>query len=149
MVGRKCSPVSNFVAIRARMCNYMPFEKMGLITYACPTSLSAKVILGIFSNISHGDINPQTAGIPLQRYISLKTSHTPIMTSSKGNISALLALCEGNSSVTGEFPSQRPVTRSFDVFIDRRLNKRLSKQSRRRWIQTPSRSLWRHCNAAE
>ena len=33
-----------------------------------------------------------------------------------------------NSSVTGEFPSQRPVTRSFDVFFDLRLNKRLSKQ---------------------
>ena len=28
----------------------------------------------------------------------------------------LLALCTGNSPVTGEFPSQRPVTRSFDVF---------------------------------
>ena len=35
--------------------------------------------------------------------------------------SALLALCEGNSPVTGEFPSQRPVTRSFDVFFDLRL----------------------------
>ena len=35
--------------------------------------------------------------------------------------SALLAHCEGNSPVTGEFPSQRPVTRSFDVFSDRRL----------------------------
>ena len=32
--------------------------------------------------------------------------------------SALLALCAGNSPVTGEFPSQRPVTRSFDVFFD-------------------------------
>ena len=42
--------------------------------------------------------------------------------------SALLALCAGNSPVTGEFPSQRPVTRSFDVFFDLRLNKRLSKQ---------------------
>ena len=60
--------------------------------------------------------------------------------------SALLALCLGNSLVTGEFPSQRPVTRSFDVFFDLRLNKRLSKQSRRRWLETPSRSLWRHCN---
>ena len=28
----------------------------------------------------------------------------------------------------GEFPTQRPVTRSFDVFFDLRLNKRLSKQ---------------------
>ena len=27
---------------------------------------------------------------------------------------ALLALCAGNSSVTGEFPTQRPVTRSFE-----------------------------------
>ena len=60
--------------------------------------------------------------------------------------SALLALCEGNPPVTGGFPSQRPVTRSFDIFFDLRLNKRLSKQSICRWFETPSRSLWRHCN---
>ena len=42
--------------------------------------------------------------------------------------SAFLALRAGNSPVTGEFPAQRPVTRSFDVFFDLRLNKRLSKQ---------------------
>ena len=40
--------------------------------------------------------------------------------------SVLLALCAGNSPVTGEFPAQRPVTRSFGVFFDLRLNKRLS-----------------------
>ena len=39
--------------------------------------------------------------------------------------SALLAICAGNSPVSGEFPTQRPVTRSFDVFFDLRLNKRL------------------------
>ena len=61
--------------------------------------------------------------------------------------SALLVLCAGNSPVTGEFPTQRPVTRSFDVFFDLRLNKRLSKQSWGRWFETPSRSLWRHCYA--
>ena len=60
--------------------------------------------------------------------------------------SALLALCAGNSPVTGEFPSQRPVTRGFDVFFDLCLDERLSKQSRRRWFETPPRSLWRHCN---
>ena len=43
-------------------------------------------------------------------------------------------------------PSQRPVTQSFDVFFDLCLNKQLSKQSRRRWFETPSRSLWHHCN---
>ena len=60
--------------------------------------------------------------------------------------SAVLALCAGNSPVTGEFPSQRPVTRSFDVFFDLRLNKRLSKQSWGWWFETPSCSLWRHRN---
>ena len=49
--------------------------------------------------------------------------------------SALLALCVGNSPATGEFPSQRPVTRSFYIFFDLRLNKWLSKQSRRRWLK--------------
>ena len=53
--------------------------------------------------------------------------------------SALLALCAGNSPITGEFPSQRPVTRSFEVFFDIRLNKRLGKQSRSR------RFFRRHC----
>ena len=40
--------------------------------------------------------------------------------------SALLAFCVGNSPVTREFPAQRPVTRSVDVFFDLRLDKRLS-----------------------
>ena len=54
--------------------------------------------------------------------------------------SALMALCAGNSPVTGEFPSQRPVTRSFDLFFDLHLNKHLWDW----WFDTPSRSLWRH-----
>ena len=45
--------------------------------------------------------------------------------------SALLALCAGNSPVAGEFPTQRSVKWSFDVFFDLRLNKLLSKQS---WV---------------
>ena len=60
--------------------------------------------------------------------------------------SALLAICAGNSPVTGEFPAQRPVTRSFDVFVDLLLNKRLSKQWSGWWCKPPSRPLWRHCN---
>ena len=51
--------------------------------------------------------------------------------------SALLVLCAGNSPVLGEFPAQRPVTRGFDVFFDLRPNKRLSKQSRGWWFETP------------
>ena len=60
--------------------------------------------------------------------------------------SVLLALCEGNPPVTGGFPSQMPVTRKFNVFFDLRLDKRLNKQSRRWWFETPSRSYWRWCN---
>ena len=55
--------------------------------------------------------------------------------------SALLALCVGNSPVTGEFLSQKPVRRSFDIFFDLHLNKRLSKQSWGWWVETPSHSL--------
>ena len=50
------------------------------------------------------------------------------------------------SSNENIFPSQRPVTRCFNDFFDLCLNKRLNKQSRRRWFETPSRSLCRHCN---
>ena len=57
-----------------------------------------------------------------------------------------LILCAGNSPVTGEFPAQRPVTRSFDVFFDLRQNKCLSKQWWGWWFESPSRPLWRHCN---
>ena len=69
-----------------------------------------------------------------------------MMTSSNGNFSALLALCVGTSPVISEFPSQRPVMRSFDVFFDLRLNKQLSKQSWGWLFEKPSRSLWCHCN---
>ena len=56
-------------------------------------------------------------------------------------LSALLTIFTGNSPVT-----QWPVTRSFDVFFDLRLNKRLSKQSRGWWFETLSRPIGRHCN---
>ena len=60
--------------------------------------------------------------------------------------SELLALCKGNSLVTGEFPSQRPVARNFDVFFDLTLNKWLSKPLRRWWFEMLLCSLWHHCN---
>ena len=60
--------------------------------------------------------------------------------------SALLAICAGNSPVIDEFPAQRPVTRSFDVFFDLCPNKWLSKQSWGWWFETLSRPLWRYCN---
>ena len=75
-------------------------------------------------------------------------AHIPWWRHQMETFSALLAICVGNSPVTGEFPSQRPVTRGLDVFFDLRLNKRLNKQSWCGWIETLSRPLWRHCNAS-
>ena len=60
--------------------------------------------------------------------------------------SALLAICAGNSPVPGEFPAQRPITQSFEVFFDLRLNKRFCKQGCGWWFETLSCPLWRHCN---
>ena len=62
--------------------------------------------------------------------------------------SSLLTICAGNSPVPGEFPAQKPVTRSYDVFFDLRLNKRLSKQSWGWWFETLPRPLWRHSNGS-
>ena len=64
-------------------------------------------------------------------------------------IAALLAICAGNSPATGEFLAQRPVTQSFDVFFDLRLNKPLSKQWWGWWFETLSPPLWRHCNVCK
>ena len=52
--------------------------------------------------------------------------------------SVLLALCVGNSPASGE----------LWCFLWFRLNKQLSKQSWRRWFETPPRSLWCHCNVS-
>ena len=58
--------------------------------------------------------------------------------------SASLAICAGNSPIPGEFPAQRPVTRSFDIFFDLHPNKRLSKQWWGWWFERPSSPLWRN-----
>ena len=75
-----------------------------------------------------------------------KEKQVTMMTSSNGNIFRVTGSLCGEFTGLGEFPAQRPVTRSFDVFFDLRPNKRLSKQPWGWWFETPSWSLWRHCN---
>ena len=70
-----------------------------------------------------------------------------MMTSSNGTIFRVTGPLCGEFTGPGEFPAQRPVTRSFDVFFDLRLNKRLSKQPWGWWFESPPWSLRRHCNA--
>ena len=97
---------------------------------------SAKLLFGICSLFDHS-----LRALPCNLLNFLIT-----MISSNGGLLRVTAPCAGNSPVTGEFPSQMPVTRSFDVFFDLHLNNRLGKQWKRRWFVMPSRLLWRHCN---
>ena len=94
-----------------------------------------------FTQITHEDIT-----LPRVMVVIVWTRYKSWWRHQMETFSALLAICAGNSSVPGEFPAQRPVTRNFDVFFDLRLNKRLSKQSWGWWFETLSRPLWRHCN---
>ena len=84
--------------------------------------------------------------IGIQKYLAWQIGYMiyPMMTSSNRNIFRVTGhLC-------GEFTGQRwiPRTKASDVsFLDPRLNKRLSKQWRGWWFETPSRPLWRQSNA--
>ena len=73
--------------------------------------------------------------ILIQQNVFLRTDTYSWWRHQMKKVSALLALCEGNPPVTGGFPSQKPDTRSFDVSYDLHQNKRLSKQSTRRWFR--------------
>ena len=86
--------------------------------------------------------------LPIYIYISVGI-YVFMMTSSKGNILRVTGPLCGEFTGHGEFPVQKLVTRSFNVFSDPCLNKRLSKQSWGLWFETSSCSLWRHCNGFE
>ena len=94
--------------------------------------------------------------IPSIKYIPGNVCHMlwPILssfimtTSSNGNISHVTGHLCGEFTGPRWIPrTQRPVTRSFDVFFDLRLNERLSEQARGWWFETLPRPLWRHSNA--
>ena len=72
--------------------------------------------------------------------------HLSMMTSSNGNIFRVTGPLWGESTGHRWIPPQSPVAHTFDPFFDVRLNKRLSKHSRRQRFETAWRSLWRHSN---
>ena len=100
------------------------------------------IITGIMQMAKSRPENPVSA----QDFLLDSNSSTPWWRHQMETFSALLVICAGNSPVTNEFPAQRKVTRSFDVFFDLRLNNWLSKQWWGWWFETPFRPLWRHCN---
>ena len=100
---------------------------MGLWTHVFP-SLKWKHFDEIFvighTGSCHGE---NFSGLVLQEYLDIGTKKTrgSWRRHQMETFSALLAIFAGNWPVTGEFPPQRPVTRSFDVFFDLHLNERL------------------------
>ena len=75
--------------------------------------------------------------------------HNIMMTSSNGDIFRVTGPLCGEITGPGEFPTQRPVTRSFDGFFYLCPNKRLNKQPWGWWFETPSWSLWRQRNVSQ
>ena len=80
-----------------------------------------------------------------QNYWSVTRCYLNMITSSNGNIFRVTGHLCGEFTGPRWIPKQRPVTRSFDVFFDLRLNKRLSKQSWGWWFEMLPCPLWRHC----
>ena len=68
------------------------------------------------------------------------------MTSSNGNIFPVTGPLWGESTGHRWIPLTKASDAELWYFFDLHLNKRLSKQSRHRWFETLSRSLWSHCN---
>ena len=94
------------------------------------------------SNVVKQTMTKPADGLKHTRWSSAWSIRCPWWRHQMETFSVLLALCAG----TGEFPSQRSMTRIFYILFDLRLNKRLRKQWWGWWFETPSRPLWRHCN---
>ena len=113
--------------------------------YAKPERLLLQWIIAIAQPLFRGWGPPLRGGIVIWLARALRAlgarqhiigRNISMMTSSNGNIFRVSPV---NSPHKGQW-------RSFDVFFDLRLNKRLSKQSWGLWFETLSRPLWRHCN---
>ena len=129
-----------------------------------PKKTSKLRVTGLCAENSPGPVNSPHKG-PVTRKMfpfddvimryHTKTKHRKVrsvciihmMTSSNGNIFRVTGHLCGEFTGDRWIPRTKPVTRSFDIFFDLRLNKRLSKQSWGWWFETLSRLLWSHCNA--
>ena len=111
-----------------------------------PSIFFGSVLLVLRQSCYHPCVNEVTLqGICKVGHILITTNTTQyMMTSSNGNIFRVTGPLCGEFTGPGEFPTQSPVTRSFDVSFDLRLYKRLSKQPWGWWFETLSWSLWRH-----
>ena len=104
------------------------------------SSASLAFVSGTHRDNYHVDLRQYVGIISFPIIFSTQRWHG-MMTSSNGNIFRVTGPLCGEFTGPGEFPTQRPVTRNFDVFFDLRL----SKQPWGWWFETLSWSLWRQC----
>ena len=92
------------------VCHMLTFCAGFHVLYGENTSLSRDINIGFVANIY----------LWLKHFCKYKLTW---WRHQMETFSALLVFCGGNSPVTGEFPAQKPVMRSFDVFFDLSPNK--------------------------
>ena len=126
--------------------NYIHIKLWDVITRPCPIFNHDWVKTPVKSGLGWVIISQLWQWIYLLIHVLVSVKPRSWWRHQMETFSALLAICAGNSPVSGEFPTQRPVTRSFDICFDQRLNKRLSKQSWSWWFQTLAYPLWHHRN---
>ena len=131
-----CALMIPIVQYHYTLCRGFPFNRASHGSHRSTNQWIHCQIIGCLSTKVRSQIN-HTVYIHVAKYMT--PTHDDVM---KLKYFPRYWLC----AVPGEFPTQRPVTRSFDVFFDLRLNKRLSKQSWGWWFETPLRPLWRHGN---
>ena len=135
-------PSAGPVLISKKLRFYMTFRVwlLVILNYLCWPDDIGRRYLQIFcgtSNINSAPSTHTTSTHPY-RHTTPPTPGTSMMTSSNGNIFRVTGPLCGEFTGPGEFPAQRPVTRSFDVFFDLRPYNQLSKQPWGWWFQTPS-----------
>ena len=149
-VAARCASVACYFS---GLNSYYIIHRQQLYTSLCVVVIryaSVRIGIVLLRVPRHRDISSEIVSVEISRYSFLADPSDIIrhhmMTSSNGNTFRVTAHLCGEFTGPGEFPSQKPVAWSFDVFFDLRPNKRLSKQWWGWLYETPSCPLWRHCN---
>ena len=126
--------MNNYTTLNIVVCNHS--SMYFCITYLCSVLLCSVLLTCVLNT---------NMFIPWVSGARTKTK-CYMMTSSNGNIFRDAGPLRVEFTGHRWIPAHRPMTRSFEVFFYLCLNKPLGKQSRDWWFETPSLSLWRHCN---
>ena len=120
-----CSLVHSHSINHLNYCNMcrLDYAIMLSVTLLAPTRYETVSKHHAASNVTIITYIEEIPKFP-EKYVNTVATHDDVI--SWKHFPRYWPFCVGNSPVTGEFPAQRPVTRSFDVFFDLGLNKCLT-----------------------